>query len=136
MKRDERGRLRVKTVWVKFWICDMYIQICSNGFCSDGFCKDVGGVFCNDGLLKIPANDGFCVCFAIRHGLIFIFWVQMGWMWQWSGGFFFFSFLIWVFGSDEILVGSGQCGHGGGGVVVMIGLFGCWERDRDSERQG
>ena len=49
----------------------MYIQICSNGFCSDGFCKDVGGVFCSDGLLKIPANDGFCVCFAMRHGLIF-----------------------------------------------------------------
>ena len=41
--------------------------------------------------------------------------------------FFFFSFLIWVFGSGEVLVGSGQWwrgGHGGGGVV-MIRLFGC-----------
>lgn len=25
---------------------------------------------------------GFCVGFAVRHRLIFIFWVQMGWMWQ------------------------------------------------------
>ena len=35
---------------------------------------------------------GFCVCFAVRHGLIFFFWVQMGWIWHWSGGFFFFLF--------------------------------------------
>ena len=125
-ERDERGRLRVKTVWVKFWICDLYIQICS-----DGLCNDVGGVFCSDGLLKIAANDGFCVCFAVRHGLIFIFWVQMGWMWQWSGGccccccyccccffilfYLFIFFLIWVFGSGGILVGSGH-----GGVVGMV----------------
>ena len=33
---------------------------------------------------------------------------------------FFFFFLIWVFGSGGILVGSGH-----GGVVVLIGLFGC-----------
>ena len=24
-------------------------------------------MFCSDGLLKIAANDGFCVCFAVRH---------------------------------------------------------------------
>ena len=51
---------------------------------------------------------------------------------------FVFFFLIWVFGSGEILVGNGQWwrgGHGGGGGgVVMIGLFGCCERDRDEER--
>ena len=79
---------------------------------------------------------GFCVCFAVRHGLIFIFWVQMGWMWQWSGGFFFFFPLICDFGSSGILVGSGHGGGGrhGGGGVVMTGLFGCWERDKNSER--
>ena len=71
-KRDEKGRLRVKTVWVKFWICDLCIQICS-----DWFCSDVGSVFCSDGLLKIVADDGFCVCFAVRHGLmsfVYVLW--------------------------------------------------------------
>ena len=38
-----------------------------------------------------------------------------------------FFFLIWVCGSNEILVGSGHGGGGrhGGGGVVMTGLFGC-----------
>ena len=64
----------------------------------------------------------FCVCFVMRHGVIFIFWVQMGWMCNDLVVFFFFFFsLIWVFGFGEILMGSR---HGGGGVVI-IGLFGC-----------
>ena len=36
------------------------------------------------------------------------------------------SVVKWSFGSGGILVGSGQWWHGGhGGVVVVIGLFGC-----------
>ena len=87
-ERDERGKLRVKMVWVKFWICDLCIQICSDGFCSDGFCSDVGGVFCSDGFLKINANDGFCVCFAMRHGLMSFMCVLQWGMYRWV--FFFF----------------------------------------------
>ena len=46
---------------------------------------DVGGIVgqmvSSIWVLWFP-QSGFCVCFAMRHGLIFIFWVQMGWMWQ------------------------------------------------------
>ena len=58
----------------------------------------------------------FCVCFVMRHGVIFIFWVQMGWMCN-DLVVFFFS-LIWVFSFGGILVGSG---HGGMvGMVVVV----------------
>ena len=80
----------------------------------------------------------FCVCFVVRYGLIFIFWVQMGWMWQWSGGFFFFFLLNLGFWFRWDFGGQWAWWHGrhGGGGVVMIGLFGCWGRDKDSERLG
>ena len=81
----------------------------SNGFVDLGFVLSLIWVLC-----------GFCVCFAVRHGLIFIFWVQMGWMWQLSSVFFFFP-LIWVFGSGGILVGSGH-----GGVVGMVVVVVVW----------
>ena len=42
----------------------------------------VGGIDLVDSWVKWFRRSGFCVYFAVRHGLIFIFWVQMGWMWQ------------------------------------------------------
>ena len=55
--------------------------------------------------------------------------------------FFFFFPLIWVFGSSEILVGSGHGRHGGGGVVMIGGCLAVKRgtktqrgRDMDEER--
>ena len=138
-ERDERGKLRVKMVWVKFWICDLCIQICSDGFCSDGFCSDVGGVFCSDGFLKINANDGFCVCFAMRHGLMSFMCVLQWGMYRWV--FFFF------FGKSSSGGSGFGCGYGYGRgfffflFLVVLGLWLMWwwlwvdEKERKIERR-
>ena len=75
-------------------------------------------------------------CGFIDLGFVCV--LQWGIDWFLSFGFrcgsdlvVFFFFLIWVFGSSGILVGSGH--GGGGGGVVMIGLFGYWEGQRLSE---
>ena len=121
-ERDERGKLRVKMVWVKFWICDLCIQICSDGFCSDGFCSDVGGVFCSDGFLKINANDGFCVCFAMRHGLM-SFMCVLQWLWVW----------LWVWIRPWLFLFSFLGGVGFVTDVVMV--VGGWEREKNRETE-
>ena len=125
-ERDERGRLRVKTVWVKFWIC-LCIQICGNGFCSD-----VDSVFWSDGLLKITADDGFCVCFVVRHGLMsFVCVLQWGMYWWvciwWVCIYGFFSSVSLAVVALGLAMGIGfGCGYGYGRGFFFFFVFSWW----------
>ena len=59
---------------------------CSRSLMMGWMWCDVGGVGGGVDLVALWVKwfrqCGFCVCFVVRHELIFIYWVQMGWMWQ------------------------------------------------------
>ena len=85
-------------------------------------------MFCIDGLLKIIADDGFCVCFAVRHGLMsFVCFVVR----HVSVSLYLMGLYQWVFFGKSSSGGSGfgrgfGCGYGYGHGIFFSFVFSWW----------